>query len=296
MLDFRYHALSLVAVFLALAIGIVLGVTIGDSLLSQAERGLRDDLRSDVVRAREDADSSAQQLRARDRFIERLRPGLITGRLNGRRVAIVSWGPLSGGVEDGVREAIREAGGRVDSESQFVQPLRDVEAATGDALAGVADEDSLESLGRRVARSLVAGGQLPGELRDQDGDRFSGRYAGADSVVFSQAPLPEEEDDGSREREGDQGRAFRSGLLDGLKRSATSVAAVEASDTDPSQIEFYRRSDLSSVDSVDSPGGQVALILVLAGAEGRFGFKSTAEEPLPRQEDLPAGSELIPAG
>ena len=28
MLDFRYHALSLVAVFLALAIGIVLGVTI----------------------------------------------------------------------------------------------------------------------------------------------------------------------------------------------------------------------------------------------------------------------------
>ena len=38
MLDFRYHALSLVAVFLALAIGIVLGVTIGDSLLSDAER------------------------------------------------------------------------------------------------------------------------------------------------------------------------------------------------------------------------------------------------------------------
>ena len=38
MLDFRYHALSLVAVFLALAIGIVLGVTIGDSLVSEADQ------------------------------------------------------------------------------------------------------------------------------------------------------------------------------------------------------------------------------------------------------------------
>ena len=36
MFDFRYHALSLVAVFLALAIGILLGATIGDSLVSDA--------------------------------------------------------------------------------------------------------------------------------------------------------------------------------------------------------------------------------------------------------------------
>ncbi len=42
MFDFRYHAISLVAVFLALAIGILLGVTIGDSLVSQADKGLRE--------------------------------------------------------------------------------------------------------------------------------------------------------------------------------------------------------------------------------------------------------------
>jgi copper transport outer membrane protein MctB len=40
--DFRYHALSLVAVFLALGIGIVLGVTVGDSLVSEADQNLRD--------------------------------------------------------------------------------------------------------------------------------------------------------------------------------------------------------------------------------------------------------------
>ena len=41
MFDFRYHALSLVAVFLALAIGILLGATIGNSLVSDADKGLR---------------------------------------------------------------------------------------------------------------------------------------------------------------------------------------------------------------------------------------------------------------
>ena len=51
MLDFRYHALSLVAVFLALAIGIVLGVTVGGSLVSDAERSLRGNLRADVENA-----------------------------------------------------------------------------------------------------------------------------------------------------------------------------------------------------------------------------------------------------
>ena len=44
MLDFRYHALSLVAVFLALGIGIVLGAGLGDSVVSQANRDVRSSL------------------------------------------------------------------------------------------------------------------------------------------------------------------------------------------------------------------------------------------------------------
>ena len=52
MFDFRYHALSLVAVFLALAIGLVLGVAIGDSgLVSQRRAGPARSLRGDVREA-----------------------------------------------------------------------------------------------------------------------------------------------------------------------------------------------------------------------------------------------------
>src|SRR3954471_4677662 len=103
MLDFRYHALSLVAVFLALAIGIVLGVTIGDSLLSDAERSLRGDLSGKVVEARSDASKARAELAGRDRMVDALYPDLVRIRLNGERVALVSWGPLPNGVESGVR-------------------------------------------------------------------------------------------------------------------------------------------------------------------------------------------------
>jgi hypothetical protein len=38
---------------------------------------------------------------------------------------------------------------------------------------------------------------------------------------------------------------------------------------------------LSTVDDIDQPAGRIALVLALTGAEGNFGFKSTADAPLP---------------
>src|SRR5438874_10555506 len=117
MLDFRYHALSLVAVFLALAIGIVLGVTIGDSLLSDAERSLRSNLRASVDNALSGEHQAQSQLAARDRMLDQLYPSLVHNRLRSERIAFVSWGPLPDAVEKGVRDAIHTGGGRLDSVS-----------------------------------------------------------------------------------------------------------------------------------------------------------------------------------
>ena len=63
MLNFRYHALSLVAVFLALAIGLLLGVAIGDKgLVSSAEHDVRASLRDDVRDAQAERDDARAQL------------------------------------------------------------------------------------------------------------------------------------------------------------------------------------------------------------------------------------------
>src|SRR4051794_22704647 len=119
MLDFRYHALSLVAVFLALGIGIVLGSSLGDSVVSQANKDVRSSLTGDLINARKDARTATQAVANRDAFITAGFPYIAGGALRGQRVAVVASGGLPQNVESNVREAVKSAGGTVDSVSKL---------------------------------------------------------------------------------------------------------------------------------------------------------------------------------
>jgi hypothetical protein len=291
MLDFRYHALSLVAVFLALAIGIVLGVTIGNSLLTDAERSLRGDLRGKVVSARAEAVTLRAELAARDHMLDALYPKLVQTRLNGERVAVVSWGPLPDSVETGARDAIRQGGGRLDSVSVFDQPLTELKTALGDTEFALetADDLGLKALGRSLAQALIGSGELARTLHDQAPDAFSGRFRRADAVVFYEAPKPNDgsDENGVNERDDSRARTIEAAMLDELAKRTIAVVGVEATSTDPSQIPRYKSLKLSSSDSVDKSGGRIALVFTLAGAQGNYGFKSSAQKPLPDEALTP---------
>src|SRR5919204_3294523 len=133
MFDFRYHALSLVAVFLALAIGILLGATIGNSLVSDADKGIRSSLHQDVINARNAANQAQSQLSQRDKIISASLPMLVQGELSGQRIAIIATGSLPSGVESEVRQTVETAGGTVDSVSVFDVPgqLQSIEQVAG---------------------------------------------------------------------------------------------------------------------------------------------------------------------
>lgn len=276
MFDFRYHALSLVAVFLALGIGILLGVTIGDSLVSEAEKGVRSSLRGDVLEARDEIDGLRAERNRKSAVVERAFPILVEDRLEGDRVAIVGLGGLPGDVEEPVTKAVEAAGAEIDS-ATALEPTDDLEVLR-EELGGVferlgADDELLRRLGVRIGRSIVDGGTTVRRLSRALDDEFEGDYEGASAVVLFREP-PEED-------RGEGAEAFEEGLVDGLRRSGASVVGVERSETEPSQIGFFRDGRLSSVDNVEDPGGQAALVLALDGAAGTFGFKEMAEGPLP---------------
>jgi hypothetical protein len=276
--DFRYHALSLVAVFLALGIGIVLGVTIGDSLVSEADRTLRRTLRGDVLDAREDERRAREQIQQRDDLIGAAFPLIAGNRLRGERVAIVAAGDLPGDVEDDVRDAVEEAGGELSSVTELTAPP-DLEELGGELGRrfddAAADEDVAGRLGRRLGRSILAGGRITRRLSDALPDRFQGDYRGADAVVVWRVPGDEPSDAAER---------FEAAMLEEMAEREVPIVGVERSDSDPSQIGFFSDHGLSSVDSIDLVGGRAALVLALDGAEGRFGFKESAEDPLPRED------------
>jgi hypothetical protein len=273
-LDFRYHALSLVAVFLALGIGIVLGTTLGDSVVSQANKDVRSSLRGDLLDALSRARSATSELTERDRFETAAFPYIAGSKLRGQRVAIVSSGALPQEVENSARNAVKDAGGTVDSVSQV--DARPDTVGLANSLGGrfktlAADPTQVQQLARRMGRALVAGGKLPRRLQTKFPDSFKGDYRGADAVVYYR----------TNDNRDTPAKTFESAMIEGLRSNSVPVVGAERSETDPSQISYYVNAGLSTVDDIDIPPGRIALVLTLTGRRGDFGFKKTAEAPLP---------------
>src|SRR3954451_13861215 len=124
MFDFRYHALSLVAVFLALMIGLLLGVAIGDQgLVSSAVRNVRKSLRNDVRKAKARAADMRRELNDRDRIDQSIYPLLVDNRLAGRRTGLIGLGDLPDSTIINVRSALDNPGGRLAGVAVVGEPV-----------------------------------------------------------------------------------------------------------------------------------------------------------------------------
>ena len=135
MIDFRYHLVSLVSVFLALAVGIVLGAgplkgAIGDTLSSQV-----DQLRVEKATLRVELDTAQGAVDNRDTFAQAVLPALVRNQLGGGTVLVVT---LPGADTDAVKSlttSLQAAGarvtGRIDIKDAWSDPQRsaDREAA-----------------------------------------------------------------------------------------------------------------------------------------------------------------------
>jgi hypothetical protein len=284
-IDFRYHALSLVAVFLALGIGIVLGASVGDSLVSGADKDVRQSLRHDVVQARQEARDAQAKAAARNRVIQAAAPFVSDDRLAGQRVAVVGLGGLPDDVESEVRKAVEGAGGSIDSISDPKLPadLGEIATAAGSRPRVAADPDGARRIGAKVGRAIVAGGRTARRLERALPNAFHGDYAGADgAVVYRAKPDDTSGKDAAAKRQSDAVDQFEVGVTEGLRSAHVPAVGVEQTDTDPSQISWYTDRDLSTVDDGDEAGGQAALVLVLAGESGHYGVKRSADAPLPK--------------
>jgi hypothetical protein len=277
--DFRYHALSLAAVLVALVIGVLLGVAIGDQqVVSSANERLRNALQQDVREERAAAEELRQQLARTRRFEQSVYPALVRERLDRRRVVLIFAGPRSEGISSSVQEAISPAGGELAFSAQLRDEL-DLEAIAGAAggtqYERLAEDPSLaDDLGRRVGQQLVQGGRLVRQLREELFATSSGEIDGAEAAVFARAAIDEPGDEPTR--------AFLDGLLEGLQEFEAPVVGVEETGTDPSQIPFYLERGLASVDNLDEIPGRASLVLALAGsADGAYGVKRTADALLP---------------
>lgn len=113
MIDFRYHLVSLVAVFIALAVGIVLGAGPLREGISDTLEGEVFDLRAERAEVRAQATEAQAQAAALDRALEVVAPRAASATLTGVRVAVVLLPGADGNLADQLGRAVDEAGGEV---------------------------------------------------------------------------------------------------------------------------------------------------------------------------------------
>jgi hypothetical protein len=276
----RYHATSLIAVFLALAIGILIGAEFGGDALNDTRRNLEHSLVGNLEDERSRADELGEELSRSNEFAERVYPVLTRDRLQGRRFAILALGNLPSDITGEVEEALGPTGAKLVGVGVVREPV-DVNGLAEDlAKTRFADlranPDALTELGTGLGRQLVLGGTLPEVVRGDLFSRASGTFGGLDGLVVvrdqpeEMGPLQISKTDQLEEA-----------LIGGIAATRVPAVGVEISTAESSSVSFFQANDLSSVDAVDLTAGRLAVVFALLGADGSFGVKGTADQLLP---------------
>ncbi len=285
MFDLRYHVASLAAVFLALIIGILVGVGISSGgFVSKSERSLLNariaKLESRLDAATRRAGELDRTQRAAETFIEDTYPALMLDRLRGRRIALVFVGSVNPRLRSLVERTLEDAGAPGLLRVRAMKVPIDVHAldkalAVRPALARYVGDAKLGDLGRRLAQEFVAGGESP--LWQAVSPRLVEERSGsdkrpADAVVVVRSVAPQQA----------QTARFLAGFYAGLSASGAPAVGVEESvSAIPSAVAAFAKAEMSSVDDIDAAAGRLAVALLLGGAQpGHYGSKTTAKDGL----------------
>lgn len=284
MYNLRYHVASLVAVFLALTVGLLLGTVVAErGTLDESSRVMVEDLqRQFKVLQAENAQLSTDLDRSAA-FGKDAAPVLVAERLPGTTVAVI----VNAGRGNGLSALVDvlEQAGAVPVVYTFETPGLDLSEAVPSGLpeliggefaaqgTGPASEAFIDAVAARLAAEWASTGVRPvTELLVSQGVlsvRGESGAAAADACVSMSAF-------------GGEPDAFARAVLAAFDDTDRPGVAAEASTQVTGVAADALDAGLSAVDHVETPQGAVSLVYLLSGeGKGYFGFGAGAEAPYP---------------
>ena len=159
----RYHAASLIAVFLALAIGILIGAEFGGDALTNTRKDLEQSLVGNLQDARSRADDLNGELGRANEFAERVYPVLVARRLDGQTGRPDRARRPAGEVSGAVEEALGPTGAQLVGVGVVREPV-DIRGLAADPRRRASPTSPTPRAARPtsagVGRQLVLGGTL----------------------------------------------------------------------------------------------------------------------------------------
>ena len=284
MLTWRYHLLSLVAVFLALGLGVLVGISVSDTgVIETSQDVLVEDIQRDLDGLRTENSGLSRDRATNIRYQDDTFPYIVGGRLQGKRIAVVASATAGDEIQRELTSAIHGAGGQVVS-TTVMNPHFDLAAATakvkadlkGDPAFATVDDASLTTaVSQQLARDVSKGGgvRLLTALQGTLVDSMNGNYdLPVDAVVVV------------TRADNEQVPAYtdlEKKFILSLKDLGILTIGAEPEDAPVSEIPLFQSVDVSSVDNLDSRIGQVSVVYVLSGEKGAFGVKPTADLLIP---------------
>jgi hypothetical protein len=248
-IDIRYHVASLVAVFLALGLGIFIGSTIvGESLVAEIveqQESMVSKLEGDYEALKNEAKKYQEQLTAIQetaqlykRYAEESIPYVLKDKLPAKRIAIIQNGDLE--IPQQFFYNLKIAGAEIISYTKFSPDLYADSERIDDLVC------ALGGTGDRVDCVLITHG-----------------YLNPAGINLTLAQRIEEI------------------LLQKLQGQGIPVYVVKGSTGYPVNDRLYKEFTVSTVDDINTVPGQIALILAMAGYHGHYEIKATADFLLP---------------
>lgn len=293
MINFRYHLISIAAVFLALAAGIALGSgpldnaknIVGESSNTSSSVGQSDLASFDAAYAKKTGSAIVDgKLKGQSVAIFTL-PGARADQVAGLKAAMISGGATITG-EIAVASKLLESGGRQFAEGVSSQAAKGVPgvATTGDSYARIGSALGRAFLAKSTTKAdapgnTIASAFVEGKLIDE-----TARPATRASIALIVA--------GPDKVDGDQGAGdIASKLAAAFDTQAKGVvfAGPSQSSRDGGYLQILRSSDVagqvSSIDVSDSAAGRLIAVLVAAREigdnAGAFGTARSADGAIP---------------
>jgi hypothetical protein len=278
MYNLRYHIASLVAVFLALSVGLLLGtIVVERGVLNSQKTSLVQGLQKDYDQMRSDIKVLTAKAGTLDAFSNETAPAVIKDVLKGKTIVVLT-DPSSGETQKYAVETIRGAGGTA-AVATLTGPglsLTNAEVLTAAATALAIPESSVDETRvtaalagewttagapRTLTNALVAAGALRLE-------GFSATAA-ADGVVVASVW-------------NDKPDAMALALASAMTAPGRWAVGVETSKRRTGLASAARTMGMSGVDDVDSSLGRVSMVWTVSGrVSGSFGTGKGVDGPYP---------------
>jgi hypothetical protein len=264
--DLRYHLISLISVFLALAIGILLGVAMADQgVVSGRVQAEITSIQQQLDRQQREIGKQNEQIAEQEGMLEGMSEAMIADRLQGEAVALVSGPYADPDVSGAVQGALDAAGASIVRVESLEPPgpteITAVENTSPQSMTPLEDEYT-----DFAGEILGLGGEVAGNTPE--------------IVVFvGGGEVPEGAPPDTRDAlDTAQTEMFEVWLDAGVR-----VVGAEPLRAGHSEVQLFQDVGIPSVTNADEPAGRAAIIECAAAedCEGTYGTKDTATDAFP---------------